>query len=163
MMLRASPFRPFLGVMALSLPDRLDQLKFMASSQAQLDRIDPGTYADSVLTHPWPGTDPDRRVLLQIGLGDLEVPNAASFFHARALGVTELTPNPAAIEGLSQTSGPFLGSAISLYDFGVDLHAVYDQILIDVPDNGVHEGVRLLPAVLHQIDAFMRPDGLVVD
>jgi hypothetical protein len=159
MMFRASPFRPFVSILSFVLADRLEEIKLMASMQNPLDRIDGLTYAGFVSDQPWPSSDPNKRVLMQIGLGDQEVPNDSAFIHARALGLKLLTPTPATPGGLPEIAAPYDGSALALYDFGVNLHEVYDEIFTAVPNYHVHDEVRLLPAVLSALDRFFVPDG----
>jgi len=77
---------------------------YVAMMQRALDGIDPISYAPYVLASPLPGSPADRRVLLQIGLGDPAVPNVASFLHARALGIPLATPSPAPVFGLASVN-----------------------------------------------------------
>ncbi len=159
LMSRARPFAPFLAFMESSLPDRLEQQKFIALAQTQLDRIDPGLYAAHVLREPLPGNAP-RRVLLQIGLGDVQVPNLGAWLHARALGVPLLTPAPLPIAGLTEAPGPIEGSALATFDFGVDL-SVYDRAAPPDLGNPVHDRLRGTAPALEQLGRFVR-EGVVV-
>lgn len=152
MMLRSRSFLPFLTFLADSLPDPLDQQKFVALSQTALDRIDPGIYAPLLLEQPLPGSRP-RRVLMQIGLGDVQVPNTGSFLHARALGLPLLDPAPAPIFGLEPRPGPIEGSAVGLYDLGIDL-SVYERAKPPTQENVVHDGLRLRAPALEQLATF---------
>lgn len=163
MMFRARPFDPFLRLLEGSLSDPLDQQKFTASLQEQFDRFDPSTYAPFVLQNPLPQSPPDRRVLLQIGLGDRSVPNLGSFLHARLLGIPELSPNPFPVFGLGTVEAPFSGSALALYDFGIDLVDAYAVADPGGEDNEVHESVRLLEAALAQMDAFFQTDSVIIN
>jgi hypothetical protein len=160
MMFRARPFAPFLVFLGFALPDPLDQMAFAATLQTPFDRIDPGVYAGHLLANPLEGSPSDRRVLMQIGLGDAQVPNLASFLHARLLQLPELTPNPAPVWGLKPTAAPVMGSALTLFDFGVDL-GIYRTAIPPLDDNPVHEGLRLLDSALSQMDAFYG-DGTIV-
>src|SRR5262249_24299653 len=160
MMFRARPFAPFIVFLGISVPDPLDAQGFAASLQTALDRIDPGSYALHLLADPLDGAPKDRRVLMQIGIGDAQVPNIGSFLHARLLALPELTPNPSAVWGLAQKAAPVVGSALTLFDFGVD-PAINLQAVPPLAENPVHEGVRLLSTALAQMDAFYA-DGTII-
>ncbi|MBM4358826.1 MAG: hypothetical protein FJ096_12045 [Deltaproteobacteria bacterium] len=160
MMFRARPFLGFLAFVQLGMPDPLDQQKFAAFAQLEMDRIDPLTYAPHVLAEPLPGSIDARQVLLQIGIGDVAVPNLASHLHARALGVKHLTPAPRNIVGLEAAKGPIEGSALVEFDFGIaPLPGARAQPSVD--DTPAHEGVRRSKAGQEQLDRFLRPSGAV--
>jgi hypothetical protein len=159
-MMRSRSFRPFLTLLEDALPDPLDQQKFVALTATQMDRIDPGTYAPFVFKEPLEGNR-QRRLLLQIGLGDVQVPNLGAFFHARALELPILEPVPHQVYGLTPASAPIDGSALALYDFGIDL-SVYAKA--DPPDreNVVHDGLRTTRAAISQLSTFFR-EGRVIN
>jgi len=159
LMSRARPFAPFLVFLDESLPDKLDQLKFVALSQTQLDRIDPATYAPFVVTQPLEGAKP-KKILLQIGLGDVQVPNLGAWLHARALGIPLLTPSPAQVAGVPEIEGPVDGSAMTLFDFGIDL-SVYARAAAPELGNQVHDRLRLTDPVVRQLASFVK-DGTII-
>lgn len=161
LMSRSRPFAPFLTFLDTGLPAAVDRQKYFVLLQEQFDRIDPATYAPSVLQDKLPGAPADRRVLLQIGLGDVQVPNLASFLHARLLDIPLLTPAPTKIWGLEEVAAPHDGSAMALYDFGVDL-SVYDEATPRLPANQVHDGLRGLDVAIEQMGAFFTPAGTIV-
>lgn len=159
MMFRSRAFAPFFLVIETSFPDVLDHQKFAALLQVAFDRIDPATYAPLVVTNPLPGSHPDRRVLVQIGLGDAQVPNLGSFLHTRLLGIGQLAPSNYPILGVPQVEGPQT-SAASVYDFGIDLEKVY-ATAAPAPENIVHEALRIAEPALVQMDRFFE-DGTVI-
>ena len=156
MMFRARPFDDFLLLISAILPDAMDQQIFAASLQRSFDRFDPGNYAGYLLAEP---LGEARPLLLQVGLGDVSVPNLGSFLLARLIGVPLVEPSPAEVYGLDTTPGP-APAGLTLFDFGIDL-SVYDQAQPALEDNEVHEGVRLEPAALDELGGFLR-DGTVV-
>jgi hypothetical protein len=157
MMMRARPFAAFLLLLDNSIRDPSDQQKLIALLQAPFDRVDPATYAPLLLSEKLPGSPADRRVLMQFGLGDAVVPNLGSLLHAQLVGLPMLSPSPApaSYHGLPEQGGP-LPSAVATFDRGIDLAGVYALPNPDRPDNGVHEGIRLLPYVVSQMDTFLR-------
>ena len=152
MMPRSANFGPFSIVLDVTFKDELLVQAYISTFQRALDRIDPVTYAPLVAT-------PERRVLLQIGLGDAQVPNAGSYLHARALGIKQTLPAPANVFGLEPAVDP-TASALTLFDFGIDTSGYARPS--PLPQNGVHEGVRVNAAALRQMDAFLRPGGAVI-
>ncbi|WNZ61183.1 hypothetical protein QEG98_35610 [Myxococcus sp. MxC21-1] len=161
MMFRARPFGMFLDAIAQTVPDALDQQKFAALTQTSFDRIDPLTYAPHVLGDLFPGAPVSRRVLVQYGLGDAQVPNVATELHARAMGLTQQLPATWRVPMLPAEEGAVEGSALVQFDFG--LPPPLPGTVADLPaaDNAVHEGVRRDDDGREQVDRFLRPDGQV--
>jgi hypothetical protein len=163
LMWRASPFNDFLFFINQADPNPLDQQKLTGSLQVQFDRIDPATYAPHVLQNPWPNS-PQRNVLMQNGLGDLEVPNPGNFLLARLLGIPEVSPNTYPAYLVPEAPAPLQGSAMTLWDFGIDLESVYAEAEPAASDwDGVHTGLRVQPAVVAQMDTFLQPSGPVIN
>jgi len=154
MMFRAQPFKGLLLFLDVSLPDPLDQQKFAVLQQPHFDR----TEAIS-----WGATAARREgleLLLQVGVGDVWVPNMSSFLLARAMALPMLEPSPIPVYGIDSATSPATGSAMTLFDFGID-PAVYDQPDLDAPSNTVHTDVLELDAALEQVDRFFAPSGMI--
>jgi hypothetical protein len=160
MMPRALPFAGFFLVIDAMTHDDLLSQAMVAIMQSPLDRIDPAAYAPFVFEKKWPGSPSDRRLLMQIGLGDAQVPNLGSFFHARSLGLRMTTPSPLSPFLIEPSAPEGLSSALTLYDFGIDTRN-YAKVG-PLADNLVHEGVRVNPAALRQMDAFWRRDSKII-
>ncbi len=158
MMSRARPFVPFLDFIRMYLPDPLDIQKYLTLAQMTLDRIDPLTYTPHLLADTFPGSPPARRVLMHMGCEDTEVPNLATQLHARAAGLRQL---PATIEvpDLQPADYPLDGSGLVIFDFGVP--PVPPEARAADDGNGVHTGLRKLPAAVSQIVRFLKPGGLI--
>lgn len=159
MMFRAKPFAPFLALMNYSMSDPLLQQKFTATTQRHFDRIDAGIYARMVLDEPLAGSDPDRRVLLQLGLGDTSVPWIAGYLYARILRAGLTQPSAAAVWGLDPYGDQ--RAAVTVFDLGVDTSfgLLRQPPMFDTP---VHDRVRRLDSALRQMDTFLRPNGAVI-
>jgi hypothetical protein len=97
---------------------------------------------------------------MQIGIGDPAVPNLASFLHARALGIAQAMPAPVSVFGLAPVADADAPSSLTVFDLHVDTTGYAEGKPIS--PNIVHEGVRVNPAALRQIGAFMRPGGVIV-
>ncbi len=160
MMMRARPFAGYLDLLTIAIKDPLEQQKFIATLQRHLDRFDPATWASALVREKLSGS-PDRRVLMQAGLGDASVPNVGTWLHARFAGLPVLEPAPYRPYGLAAVPAPVEGSALAIYDFGIDVEKL--NRLADPPleENPVHEGVRRLTPALEQMKVFFR-EGRVV-
>lgn len=166
MMFRARPFTRFLFLMDYSMPDALDQQKLHAHMQSQLDRVDPSSYARYLLDDvvpTGPSNEPaGRRALLQMGVGDTQVPNVGTELHARTLGVPLVDGSAKApVFGLEGAAAPHAGSGMFVYDFGFD-PAFYETATPAEDGNAVHEAVRRSPQALQQLDVFFR-DGVIIN
>jgi hypothetical protein len=159
-MFRARPFTGFLGIIASTLPNNLEQQKFALLSQSIFDRIDPWTYTRYLLSNDLDGTPMQRRVLMQMGRGDTEVPNLGTELHARVAGLPVLDPMPWTPSFMSPSPQPVADSALAVYDFGVDPFPAI-ECTPATDGNGVHDALRGLTASMRQIDAFLRPDGQI--
>jgi hypothetical protein len=165
MMFRARPFDRFLFLLDVSLPDPMDQQKLAAQMQTHFDRFDPASFAPFVIGQPLP-RGPDngasrRRVLMQMGLGDAQVPNVGSELHARLVGLPLVTPSPKKVWALDSVTAPHEGSGFAVFDLGVS-DDYYSTAAPAAEGNLVHDEVRRTPEVIEQIAAFIN-DGVIVN
>jgi hypothetical protein len=156
---RSLNFGPFSLLLGLAFQDPLVVQSYVAMMQRALDGIDPISYAPHVLASPLPGSPADRRVLLQIGLGDPAVPNVASFLHARALGIPLAMPSLAPVFGLASVNDADAPSSLTVFDYHVDTTGYAEGHPIS--PNLVHDTVRLNPAALRQLAGFLAPGGTI--
>ncbi len=157
LLFRSQPFFQFILVMANLFDDPYQRQKFVAQMARELDRIDPLTYADYVLASPLDG-DPTE-ILMQTGLGDQAVPNLASWFHARALGLGTTSPTPFEPWGVP-TAATDATSAQTIVDWGYDT-SFYDVAEAPLDDNGVHGKTLGNSSLKTEAAAFLR-DGSIV-
>ena len=122
------------------------------------DRAEPNGYLSHLVGDPLPGT-PAKKILMQVGLYDSQVPNIGTQIQVRSLGIPALGPSVWPLFQVPEMMAPFDGSAFVPYD--VDAVAPPLTNTAPSPDNGVHEAVRRLDAAQSQIDAFLRPNGTV--
>ncbi len=156
---RSLNFGPFAILLGLQFADPLVVQSFVAMMQRALDSIDPISYAPLVLASPLPGAPVDRRVLMQIGLGDPAVPNVASFLHARTLGIPLAAPSLAPVFGLASVADADAPSSLTVFDYHVDTTGYAEGKPIS--PNLVHDTVRLNPAAQRQIAGFLVPGGTI--
>jgi hypothetical protein len=161
MMLRALPFEDFARILSQGLADSGALLQWTAVAQTSFDRIDPAVYAPYLLAQPLPSAQAERGALLQLGIGDTQVPNIAGRALARAFGATHLTPAPQEIWGLPTSPGPITGAAVVEFDFGVPAPLPGTTADLSWDGNSVHGAVRNLAAGQEQISRFFRTNGAV--
>lgn len=161
MMSRARPFAPFIQLMSAQVDEPLTVQKGIAAASTIFDRIDPITYAPLVFDGP---AGAQRRILMQVGIGDDQVPLLASELHARALGLPLLSPAPRAAPALETVTVPQTGhdiSALVEFGFGVDPLPGTNSVL-PTTSNCVHEAVRRSGQANAQITAFILNDRVVI-
>jgi len=158
-MFRSRAFGLFLGIIAGMFPDPLDQQKMTVLLQTVFDRIDPLTYAPYLVRQTLPGARP-KRILMQMGTGDAEVPNLATELHARAAGLPLAQPSAHEVPLLGTARFPVDGSALVAFVYNVDPFPGVLPIPPQEP-NEVHEGQRELEVAQRQVDAFFRPGGKI--
>jgi len=123
------------------------------------DRGEPNGYTSHLLTDPLPGSAA-KKIIMQVGVHDSQVPNLGSEIQVRSLGIPVPAPSALPLFQVPEMTAPFDGSAFVPYDVSAT-----PEPLTNTPppggDNGVHEAIRRLDAAQSQIDAFLRPDGTV--
>lgn len=156
---RSDAWRSLGGLMMNSYEDPAERSLMIAMSSMLWDPVDGATYAPHLLNDPLPGAIP-RRVLLQIGIGDVAVSNISAHMFARSAGLPLTTPSPQQPFGLAATPGP-VDSAMTIYRVD-DVEPLPPGSRDPGPDTPTHNNVRNLPAARMQIDQFLRPDGQVI-
>ncbi|MBZ0120898.1 MAG: hypothetical protein K8H88_28145, partial [Sandaracinaceae bacterium] len=148
-------------VMANGYRDALTRDVIMAMSASLWDISEPSTYSPHLVTDPLPGTPP-HRILMQIGVGDAQVPNLSAHLQARTIGIPYLTPSPQAPFGLTGVDATMteVENALVVYQIP-GAEPAPPGTRAPPGDNEAHEGVRRSTAAMDQMDAFFRPDGMV--
>ncbi|MEO8707087.1 MAG: hypothetical protein ABI867_44075 [Kofleriaceae bacterium] len=101
---RSVDWRDYRAMLRSAYPDPLDSMLAINLFQMRWDRVETSSLAG-------------KQVLLQIAHGDEHVPNIASYWQARTLGISLLVPSPTTPWGLPVHAGP-LRSAIVILDGG---------------------------------------------
>ncbi|MCB9594119.1 MAG: hypothetical protein H6719_15400 [Sandaracinaceae bacterium] len=155
-MKRSDAWRGFGGILMGTYEDPLERAILVAVSGLAWAPVDGSTYAPHLIADPLPGSVA-RRLLLQIGVGDVAVSNTATHVLARTAGVPLTVPSVETPFGLETTTDP-APSGLTIFSLpGVA------AIPPGSHDPGVgtitHEAVRTLPAAHAEIDRFLAPDG----
>ena len=108
-------------------------------------------------------------VLVQAALGDTEVSNLATSLFTQTLGATQTMPSPyldplLAENPFATASAPedtrYKGTTfVTYFDYGARLPRGVEW---PKTSNGVHEKLLQNKAAIHQLDAFLRPDGVAI-
>jgi hypothetical protein len=162
MMSRAAPFSAFLQFIAFKVADQLRVQQFVAMAATSMDRIDPITWTP-VLREAIETTD--RRILMQVAVGDGTVPNVGSYLHARALGLPVIAPAVEVPVLLDSVTVPAEGSDISalqVVGYGVETRRDLRALIAPGADC-IHNHLRRQGFALDQISAFLAPGGRIVE
>lgn len=163
MLPRASAFAQFQVVLNAAYRDLLAQQLLVALSQSYWDFADPISFARTNVADTLPGPDGQpmahKRILLQESRNDSQVPNLATRMIARTMGLAQLGPAVEPVYGLMQTAGP-VDSAYVQFDTRLQPPPSKTNMGTGI-DNGAHGSLARIPAVVQQIDEFLRPGGRV--
>ena len=159
LMFRSTAFGVLRPVLDVLVPDPLDQQLAVALTQPEWDHTDPATFAPHLVADPLASATA-KRVLLQEGIGDAQVANLGTRVLARTIdlpGLDLVEP----VFGVAERAPP-LDSAYTQWDVSALPRPPATDTALDA-DNGTHEAIAHLPAVIRQVKAFLRPDGQVTD
>ncbi len=160
MIQRSHDFADMSALFDIAYPDPLDRLELLSLTQYFWDFTDPISFAPHLLNNPLEKT-PAKRILIQAGVNDCQVPNIATEVLVRTMGIPALSPLPLSIYGVSEQSAP-LASAFTLWDVpDSSTYVPPSTNTMPAKDNGVHEDIRRLPQVIQQIGLFFTPSGQV--
>lgn len=161
MMTRSSTFSQFMDVLELAVTDPVDKQSVISLMQTHLDRVDPATYAPYLAGASFPGSETDYRppVLMQVALSDASVPNFASFFHARQLGLDHIGPSPTELWGIEDVDPQASGSGLTVFDVGID--PGFYAVAAPSEESPAHEHIRKQGPVQEQMRVFFETGELV--
>jgi hypothetical protein len=123
--------------------------------QMTWDRTEPDGYMPYINENMLPGT-PQHQVLIDVGIGDFQVTPLGAHIIARTVKARNLKPVNRTIWGIPDTDGPFTGSGLVEYSFGLP-----DAPKENIPNTGgdnddPHDKVRVLTSAIDQEDEFFR-------
>lgn len=139
------------GILKGGYSDPLDIALAIHLFQMRWDKVEGSGVAHALASGTLTGTPP-KQLLMQIALGDEQVPNVGSWWQARTMGIPVLGPTPLTPWGLTVETSPLPGgSAIVLMDGGAP-----PPPLENVPpeDLDMHNLTRIQPATRRQIKRF---------
>ena len=123
-----------------------------------LDLADSASIAHRVLSGGLPGT-PSKQWLLQMSVGDCAVPNLASEYQARTIGLPLLAPSVKTPHGFAPAEGPLMNAFVIMDEQPSPLPPSTNETF--QYDNEAHENLRRRPATLQQIQHFVETGEIV--
>ncbi len=115
---RSIDFDPFLAIIRMAYPDRLDEQLNLALTQQLWDRAEPHGYLPHVVAGTLSDPPVPHKVLLHMATYDSEVSNVATEIMVRSLGVSQVTPVHRSFFGIAERAAPFDDSAFVEIDPG---------------------------------------------
>lgn len=149
---RSTDWPTYREIMAGAYPDALDRTLIINLLQQLWDRSETAGVANDAIAGTAFGNQP-KQFLLQMALGDDQVPNLGTEWQARTMGIPVLLPSPKTPWGLS-TATDQVGagaSALAIYDNGAAPPPVTN---VPAADTGAHYATRNQPAAWRQMAAF---------
>ncbi len=145
-------------ILAGAYPDPLDVALAISLMQMRWDKTEGSGVADVVLAGTSTKTPP-KQLLMQIALGDEQVPNLGSYWQARSMKIAVLGPTPFTPWGLTVKPSPLAaGSALVIMDGGAPPAPATN---VPAPDTGMHTLTRKQPATRRQIGEFYTTGAIV--
>jgi len=157
---RSADWPQYRGILNGAYPDAVDDEAMINLCQMRWDKTEGASVVQSVLAGTATGVPP-KQLLLQIAVGDEQVPNVASYWEARSMGIPVLAPTPTVPWGLSSQPTPLVsGSALVIEDGGAP-----PVPLTNVPPAIQHPEMHVLtrtqPASRRQIKDFFATGQIV--
>ncbi len=157
---RSSDFAPFLGIINGVYPDKFNQQLLFAMSQSLWDLSDPINFADHAVRDPFPNTQPGRKALWPMSMGDSQVANLTSQMLNR---VAQVPVNLPVVEvwplNLTTADVPVDGSTCLQWNSERGTHPPGNGSRTE--DNLAHYATRWMPEFEQMIWRFLFDDGLV--
>jgi hypothetical protein len=126
--------------------------------QMRWDKTEGSGVADTVLAGTATKTPP-KQLLMQIALGDEQVPNLGSYWQARSMKVPVLGPTPFTPWGIAVQASPLAsGSALVIMDGGAPPSPPTN---VPASDTGMHGLTRKQPATRRQIGEFFKTGAII--
>ena len=159
MMQRSSQWPQFELLIKGSYADYLDQQLGIAVTQCYFDFADPATAAPHTVKAPLAGV-PMKQILVQMAVGDSQVPNLATMEMTRTEGIPLIGSTTLTTYGIDTAAGP-APSGLTIWD----VHAKPAAPLTNVTptsDNGAHGAIHALPKLQQQMQGFFTT-GMITD
>lgn len=150
---RSVDFEPFFKILQSMYPSELEQMFFIHGLFGHLWDVGESVgWAHDLVQSP-EGV-PDKRLLLQVALGDAQVHVEGSRYQARSVGARRLAASARPVYGVQSSDAPIDGTGYVEYDYGVPEPTPLNL----PPDKGTdtHECVRRTPTAQLQVAHFLK-------
>lgn len=158
MISRSSNFFSLTTILKTFYTNPIERQLLMALIQTHFDIVDPITWA-AYLSDVTRFGVPPKKLLIQEGIGDAQVPNIATRTWVRTMGLVGVGPLFEPVFGVKEEKGPFKGSAYIQYGPRPDPYPA--DVNLPPKNNRTHEAVRRVEASMKQMEAFLKPDGMI--
>jgi hypothetical protein len=150
---RSKNFDPFFTLMKPSYDSMFDIQMVLSLIQMHWDKAEPTGYSSYIRKDMLPGT-PAHEVMILVSIGDHQVTTLGAHIMARAIGVKNLKPVNRSLFGIEEADGPFEGSAMVEFDFGLPPEPLGNEPMRLGKDP--HGSIRQVPAALVMVSNFLR-------
>jgi hypothetical protein len=150
---RSKNFDPFFLLIKPVYSSYFDVQMMLSLVQMHWDRSEPTGYSSYVRQDMLPGT-PQHEVMLLTSIGDHQVTTLGAHIMARAIGAKNIKPVNRSLFGIDEVDGPYQGSALLEFDFGLPPEPLGNEPMRLGEDP--HGSIRDVPAALLTISTFLR-------
>ena len=154
MLERSSNWLQYTVIINSWVRDPLDRQMLYSVSQMFWDPVDPATHYEALR---------DKSILMQESIGDAQVPNIATEFWARSVGIPLVQPSPTHPPFLEEVEAPLGpdGSALFMYDgmYYTECGEMPPETNLPAEDNCAHSAIRKSEAHHQQVEAFFEKDN----
>ena len=159
MLERSTDWPTYRTILLGAYPDPFDVVMAINLFQQRWDQTETSGVANVVLAGTATGVPP-KQLLLHMAIGDDEVPNLATEWQARTMGIPVLSPaSPYVPYGLTAATGPLAsGSALVIMDGGAPPVPLTNE---PAPESGMHYLTRSQAASRRQIKHFFETGEIV--
>jgi hypothetical protein len=156
---RSSQWPQFVLLIKGSYADYVDQQIGLAAAQSYFDFADPATAAPHIVQSPLAGV-PKKQILVQMAVGDSQVPNIATEAMTRTEGIPLVGQATIPLYGIDTAMGA-APSALTVWDVHAKPAAPLTNQTPTV-DNGAHGAIHSLPKLQQQMQGFYTT-GMITD
>ena len=159
MLERSTDWPTYKTILLGTYPDPFDVVLAISLFQQRWDQTETSGVANVVLAGA-PLGSPPKQLLLHMAIGDDEVPNLATEWQARTMGIPALAPASAYTPyGMTAMAGPIVGgSALVVMDGGAPAVPLTNE---PAPETGMHSLTRTQAASRRQIKRFFETGEIV--
>ena len=158
MLERSTDWPTYRNILIGTYPDPLDVVLAINLFQQRWDQTETSGIANVVLDGTATGVPP-KQLLMHMAIGDEQVPNLATEWQARTMGVPVLAPASVYTPyGMTEATGPLTGSALVIMDGGAPAVPLTNE---PAPDTGMHDLTRTQAASRRQIAHFFATGEIV--
>jgi hypothetical protein len=156
---RSVDFAPFFDQLKVSYKRGREIQLVLGVVQMLWDRTEPSGYAPYISADMLPNT-PKHDLLIHDAVGDFQVTPLSAHLIARAVGAKNVKPVNRTIWGIAEDAGPFTGSGIMEFSFGLPESPKTNTPPTGPDSDDPHDKVRVLEAAQKQADTFFRTGSI---